>query len=242
MSLFSETPCRRPYARQFSYNHHSNGFTHRAQAGINTGESLQSLQGCFRAILFFYDCLVVRFFIRDKLQLEVSFERVIVNAGLIQHISLPLPKKQQMLSVYSDEHFMKEALKEAQKAFEADEVPIGAVVVCEDRIIARAHNLSERLNDVTAHAEMQAITAAANYLGSKFLDDCTLYVTIEPCVMCAGALYWARMSKLMYGAPDEKKGYSKVGSNLLHPKTKVEAGLLEEQCGELMKVYFRNKR
>ncbi|MCB0805470.1 MAG: nucleoside deaminase [Bacteroidales bacterium] len=147
-----------------------------------------------------------------------------------------------MLSVFTDEYFMKEALKEAQKAFEADEVPIGAVVVCEGRIIARAHNLSERLNDVTAHAEMQAITAAANYLGSKFLDECTLFVTVEPCVMCAGALYWARMGRVVYGAADEKKGYSKVETNLLHPKTKVEPGLLQEPCSELMKSYFKSKR
>ncbi len=147
-----------------------------------------------------------------------------------------------MLTVFSDEYFMKEALKEAQKAFDADEVPVGAVVVCNERIIARAHNLSERLNDVTAHAEMQAITAAANYLGSKFLDECTLYVTVEPCVMCAGALYWARIGRLVYGTPDDKKGFTRVETNLLHPKTKLESGLLEEQCRKMMSSYFKDKR
>lgn len=111
------------------------------------------------------------------------------------------------LSVFSDEYFMKEALKEAQKAFEADEVPVGAVVVCGNRIIARSHNLTERLNDVTAHAEMQAITAAANYLGSKYLNECTLYITLEPCVMCAGACFWAQLGKLIYGASDLKRGF-----------------------------------
>ena len=146
------------------------------------------------------------------------------------------------LSVFSDEYFMKEALKEAQKAYEADEVPIGAVVVCNDRIIAKAHNLTERLNDVTAHAEMQAITAAANYLGAKFLDACTLYVTVEPCVMCAGASYWARIGRIVYGAFDEKRGYTNVKENLLHPKTKVITRVLENECGELMTVFFKRKR
>jgi len=147
-----------------------------------------------------------------------------------------------MLSVFSDEYYMKEALKEAQKAYDADEVPVGAVVVCENRIIARTHNLTEKLNDVTAHAEMQAITAATNYLGSKFLDECTLYVTVEPCVMCAGALYWARIGKIIYGTQDEKKGYTTIGANLLHPKTKVGMGLLMDECGDLMKAYFKSKR
>ena len=146
------------------------------------------------------------------------------------------------LSVFSDEYFMKEALKEAQKAYEADEVPIGAVVVCNDRIIARAHNLTERLNDVTAHAEMQAITAAANYLGAKFLDGCTLYVTVEPCVMCAGASYWARIGRIVYGAFDEKRGYTNVKETLLHPKTKVITRVLENECGELMTGFFKRKR
>ena len=146
------------------------------------------------------------------------------------------------LTVFSDEHYMKEALKEAKKAFEADEVPVGAVIVCNERIIARAHNLSERLNDATAHAEMQAFTSATNYLGAKFLEECTLYVTIEPCVMCAGASYWSRIGKIVYGAKDEKKGFSKIRGKLLHPKTKVTGGVLEKECGELMTVYFEQKR
>jgi tRNA(adenine34) deaminase len=114
------------------------------------------------------------------------------------------------LTVFSDESYMKEAMKEAQKAFDLDEVPVGAVIVCDNRIIARAHNLTERLNDVTAHAEMQAITAAANFLGGKYLKDCSLYVTLEPCVMCAGAIFWAQVSKLVYGASDEKRGFTKL--------------------------------
>lgn len=146
------------------------------------------------------------------------------------------------LDIYTDEYFMREALKEAQKAFDEDEVPIGAIVVCNDRIIARAHNLTERLNDVTAHAEMQAFTAAADYLGGKFLDECSLYVTIEPCVMCAGASYWSRIGKVVYGAKDEKKGYSKIKSELLHPKTEVISGILENECAELMSTFFKNKR
>jgi tRNA(adenine34) deaminase len=146
------------------------------------------------------------------------------------------------LSVYSDEFFMKEALKEAIKAFDADEVPIGAVIVCNNRIIARGHNLTERLNDVTAHAEMQAITAASNHMGAKFLEDCTLYVTIEPCVMCAGALYWSRIGKIVYGAGDEKKGFTKIKTKILHPKTKLQSGVLEENCSELMSSYFKLKR
>ena len=146
------------------------------------------------------------------------------------------------LTLFSDEYFMKEALKEAKKAYEADEVPVGAVIVCNERIIARAHNLSERLNDATAHAEMQAFTSATNYLGAKFLDECTLYVTIEPCVMCAGASYWSRIGKIVYGAKDEKKGFTKVRAKLLHPKTKVSGGVLEKDCGKLMTQYFEQKR
>jgi tRNA(adenine34) deaminase len=119
------------------------------------------------------------------------------------------------LTVFSDEHFMREALKEAQKAFDADEVPVGAVVVCDDRIIARAHNLTERLTDVTAHAEMQAITAAANHLGGKYLVDCTLFVTLEPCIMCAGALHWAQFKRIVFGAYDQKRGFSPAGKR--HP-------------------------
>lgn len=136
---------------------------------------------------------------------------------------------------------MREALKEARKAFDADEVPVGAVIVANQRIIARAHNLTERLTDVTAHAEMQAITAAANALGGKYLTDCTMYITLEPCVMCAGALHWSQVTRIVFGAHDAKRGYQRVG-NLLHPKTKVEGGLLEADCAELLTTFFRNKR
>lgn len=145
-------------------------------------------------------------------------------------------------SIFSDEYFMGEALKEARKAFEADEVPVGAVVVCNKTIIARAHNLTERLNDVTAHAEMQAITAAAGYLGGKYLKDCTLYVTLEPCVMCAGATQWAQMGKIFFGATDEKKGFSQYASNILHPKTELVGGLLAEPCSAILKEFFLMKR
>ncbi len=137
---------------------------------------------------------------------------------------------------------MKEALKEAQKAYDLDEVPIGAVIVHNNKIIARAHNLTERLNDVTAHAEMQAITSAANYIGGKYLVECVLYVTVEPCPMCAGALGWSQISKVVYGAKDEKKGFSKIDYNMLHPKTRVFDGVMAEPCGEIMKKFFREKR
>ncbi len=143
---------------------------------------------------------------------------------------------------YSDEVFMKEALKEAQKAFAEDEVPIGAVVVCQNKIIARAHNMTERLTDVTAHAEMQAITAAANYLGSKYLIDCTIYITVEPCLMCAGALFWSQISKIVYATKDEKRGYSLLGKSILHPKTIITNGILKEEAARLMEEFFRNKR
>ena len=142
----------------------------------------------------------------------------------------------------SDEVYMKEALYEAQKALEQDEVPIGAVIVAGGRIIGRGHNLTERLNDVTAHAEMQAFTAAANYLGGKYLRDCTLYVTIEPCVMCAGAAYWTQISRIVFGAPDEKRGFSTLASKVLHPKTTVTNGVLEHECAALITSFFRNKR
>lgn len=147
-----------------------------------------------------------------------------------------------MLYVFSDEYFMNEALKEARKAFEAGEVPVGAVVVCQNRIIARAHNLTERLNDVTAHAEMQAITAAANHLGGKYLEDCTLYVTLEPCAMCAGALAWAQLNKLVYGASDEKRGYTLYSDRLLHPRTETGQGVGAEESTALLKEFFRRKR
>jgi tRNA(adenine34) deaminase len=137
---------------------------------------------------------------------------------------------------------MKEALKEAQKAFDKDEVPIGAIVVCQNQIIARAHNNTETLHDVTAHAEMLAFTAAADYLGGKYLVDCTLYVTLEPCLMCAGALYWTQISKLVYGAHDEKRGYRKTSQNILHPKTSVIGHVLENECRQLLKAFFEKKR
>lgn len=139
-------------------------------------------------------------------------------------------------------HFMREAYKEAMLALQKDEVPIGAVIVCRNKIIGRGHNLTEQLNDVTAHAEMQAITAAANYIGGKYLDECTLYVTIEPCVMCAGASQWAHLGHLVYGASDDKKGYSKLNGKILHPKTVVTKGVMEKECSELLKEFFRQKR
>lgn len=144
--------------------------------------------------------------------------------------------------VFSDEFFMKEALKEAHKAFERDEVPVGAVIVCKNQVIARSHNLTETLNDVTAHAEMQAITAAANNLGGKYLDDCTLFVTLEPCVMCAGAAAWAQMGRLVFGAYDEKRGYSGISKKALHPKTVIKGGILENESAELLKLFFQKKR
>lgn len=144
--------------------------------------------------------------------------------------------------LYTDEFFMKEAFKEAQKALDAGEIPVGAVVVAGERIIARAHNFTERLNDVTAHAEMQAITSAANALGGKYLNECTLFVTLEPCVMCAGALYWSQLGRLVFAASDEKRGYRLVEKPLLHPKTKLNAGLMASQSETLLKEFFRKKR
>jgi tRNA(adenine34) deaminase len=147
-----------------------------------------------------------------------------------------------MQQFLDDGFFMKQALSEAQTAFDRGEVPVGAVVVCDNRIIARAHNLTETLNDVTAHAEMQAITAAANVLGGKYLVDCTLYVTVEPCPMCAGALGWAQVARLVYGAPDEKRGYRKFAPQALHPQTEVTGGVMAEAAASLMKNFFRMKR
>ncbi|GGH70411.1 tRNA-specific adenosine deaminase [Phaeocystidibacter marisrubri] len=145
------------------------------------------------------------------------------------------------LDLYSDERFMREALKEAVKAWDMDEVPVGAIVVSQNRIIARAHNLTERLQDVTAHAEMQAITAAANHIGAKYLTDCTLYVTLEPCSMCAGALFWSQVGKVVYGASDPKRGYiSQAGK--LHPRTEVVSGIEAEACSDLLVEFFRKKR
>ncbi len=138
--------------------------------------------------------------------------------------------------------FMQEALKEARKAFDADEVPVGAVVVCAGKIIARAHNLSERLTDATAHAEMQAFTSASSYLGGKYLNECTLYVTLEPCAMCAGAGFWTQLGKIVYGAKDDKRGYSTLNPSIIHPKTKIISGVLAEECAALMQDFFRSKR
>ncbi|MGI6338044.1 MAG: nucleoside deaminase [Bacteroidales bacterium] len=146
------------------------------------------------------------------------------------------------MSGNKDEFYMRAALEEAGKALEKDEVPVGAVVVCNDIIIARAHNLTETLKDPTAHAEMQVITAAADWLGGKYLEGCTIYVTLEPCAMCAGALGWSQVSELVYGATDMKKGYSLVKDALLHPKTKVKAGVLTAECGEIITRFFKNKR
>lgn len=146
------------------------------------------------------------------------------------------------MELYSDEYFMREALKEAQKALEISEVPVGAVVTCRNRIIARAHNQTEKLTDATAHAEMIAVTSAANYLGSKYLNECTLYVTLEPCVMCAGALHWVQLQKLVFGASDIQRGYTLVGKNLLHPKTLVEKGIRAEEAKRLIDTFFRGLR
>jgi len=141
-----------------------------------------------------------------------------------------------------DERFMRMALAEAEQALAEDEIPIGAVVVCKDRIIARAHNLTETLCDVTAHAEMQAITMAANELGGKYLTDCTLYVTVEPCTMCAGAIGWAQLPRIVYGCQDEKRGYQLYAPRALHPKAQVTGGVLEDECRQLMQDFFRQKR
>ena len=142
-----------------------------------------------------------------------------------------------------DRHFMKVAIDEARRAYEEDEVPIGAVVVSKGRIIGRGHNLTEKLNDVTAHAEMQAITAAANYLGGKYLDDCTLYVTVEPCIMCAGAIGWSQLKGIVYGAPDAKRGFSTFTSRTpFHPKSVVVSGVMEDECAEIMRSFFSRKR
>ena len=141
-----------------------------------------------------------------------------------------------------DNFYMKQALLEAKCAIEEDEIPVGAVIVCGDRIIARAHNLAERLSDVTAHAEMQAITAASEYLGGKYLNDCTLYVTVEPCIMCAGALGWSQIGRVVYGAGDEKRGFRRFAPQALHPKTELVSGVMEEECASLMKEFFQRKR
>ena len=146
-----------------------------------------------------------------------------------------------MENIFTDEYFMKKALQEAQTAFENEEIPIGAVVVVDNKVIARSHNLTEMLHDVTAHAEMQSITAAANYLGGKYLTGCTLYVTIEPCQMCAGALYWSQISKIVFGARDAQRGFIEMGTKL-HPKTIVVQGVMENDCSQLMQLFFLKRR
>lgn len=146
-----------------------------------------------------------------------------------------------MVLPFDDAYFMKKALQEAEIAYEKGEVPIGAIIVVQERVIARAHNLTEQLNDVTAHAEMQAITAAANFLGGKYLKDCTLYVTLEPCQMCGGALYWSQISKIVYAAKDTQRGYGVMGTKL-HPKTEVVGGILENEAADLLKRFFIQKR
>lgn len=146
------------------------------------------------------------------------------------------------MDLYTDEYFMREALREAQKALEINEVPVGAIVACRNRIIARAHNQTEKLTDATAHAEMIALTAAANYLGSKYLNECTLYVTLEPCVMCAGALHWVQLQKLVFGAADLQKGYTLVGGPLLHPRTTVVKGVKAQEAKTLIDTFFKGLR
>lgn len=147
-----------------------------------------------------------------------------------------------MIKVFDDKYFMKQALLEAEKAFELGEIPVGAVVVSNERIIARAHNNTEQLTDVTAHAEIIALTAAATHLGNKYLEDCTLYVTLEPCAMCAGALSWAKLNRLVYGASDDKRGFMQFGKRMLHPKTKVEFGIMMEESKTLLTKFFKDRR
>lgn len=147
-----------------------------------------------------------------------------------------------MLSIHGDAYFMQQALKEAQKALEEGEIPVGAVIVCNNQIISKGHNQTELLTDVTAHAEIIAITSASSYLNSKYLNDCTLYVTLEPCNMCAGALYWSQIGRIVFGAADEKRGFMINGREMLHPKTKLEFGILHEECSALMKSFFKSIR
>jgi len=147
-----------------------------------------------------------------------------------------------MIEPFDDEYYMKRALREAEQAFAEGEIPVGAVVVCQNKIISRGHNLTETLNDVTAHAEMQVITAAANLLGGKYLTGCTLYITLEPCTMCAGALGWSQISRIVYGAADEKRGFLKFAPLALHPKTEIRGGILQNECALLMKRFFEQRR
>lgn len=150
--------------------------------------------------------------------------------------------KENKILPFDDQYYMKQAFFEAQKAYELGEIPVGVVIVCDGQIIARGHNLTERLNDVTAHAEMQAITAAAEFLGGKYLKDCTIYVTLEPCYMCAGALAWAQISRLVYGAKDSKRGFTAFTPSILHKKTEITHGVLEEECANIMKDFFIARR
>ncbi|HPK09389.1 MAG TPA: nucleoside deaminase [Saprospiraceae bacterium] len=150
--------------------------------------------------------------------------------------------REKMLSIHSDVYFMEQALKEAQKAFDFGEVPVGAVVVANKQIIARAHNQTQMLNDATAHAEIMALSSASNYLGSKYLQDCTLYVTLEPCVMCAGAMYWSKVSKVVYGASDDQRGFMRYGKELLHPQTKLAYGIKQEECAAILQKFFEKRR
>ena len=143
---------------------------------------------------------------------------------------------------FNDTYFMKQALAQAKKAYDKDEVPVGAIIVCDNQIIARSHNYAQVLNDATAHAEMQAFTIASDFLGGKYLNECTLYVTLEPCVMCAGASYWTQIGKVFYGTKDDKQGFQNIHQNLLHPKTKVEGGLLQKECSKLLLDFFKKKR
>jgi tRNA(adenine34) deaminase len=147
-----------------------------------------------------------------------------------------------MLNIFTPEYFMKEALKEAQNAYDLAEVPVGAIIVSNNTIIARAHNLTEQLNDVTAHAEIIAITAASEYLGGKYLSDCQLYVTLEPCVMCGGALAWSQIGEITFGASDPKRGAGRLSENIYHPKTKINGGIMEIECAQLITTFFKNKR
>lgn len=147
-----------------------------------------------------------------------------------------------MLQPFDDNYFMNQAYIEAQKAFEKDEVPVGAVLVCKNKIIARTHNLTEQLTDFTAHAEMQAFTAASDYLDNKYLNECTLYVTLEPCTMCAGAAFWTRLGRLVFGASDDRRGYQRITEKILHPVTQVQGGIMAEECGKILKEYFATKR
>jgi tRNA(adenine34) deaminase len=169
---------------------------------------------------------------------DAKRQRVCVLRNCVKLVSHSL----KMLTTYTDEYFMKQAFNEAQKALLAGEIPVGAVVVCENRIIARAYNQTERLNDVTAHAEIVALTAATEHLGSKYLDECTLYVTLEPCVMCAGALAWAQLGRLVYAASDDKRGFMRFGKEILHPKTKLGLGVMQDDCADLIKKFFKEKR